>query len=201
MRHKGVNKDETRQKMTEAVSRGFRKHGYAGIGVDKLAKGAGVTSGAFYAHFGSKSSAFDVALTLGLDEVIEGVPKFQREHGLDWLRAFVDYYLGKPHREDLECGCAMASLTPEVIRAEDDIRATFEKKMSVVADLIARGLDDADAHHARARAWATLGILIGGLNIARAMKSDAAVNEVVKAIKVAALEAAGPTRVTGDSTG
>ncbi len=43
MRHKGVNKEETRQKMLEAVGRGFRGHGYAGIGVDGLAKTAGVT--------------------------------------------------------------------------------------------------------------------------------------------------------------
>ena len=67
MRHKGVNKEETHQRMLEAVGCGFRDRGYAGIGVDGLAKTAGVTSGAFYAHFGSKGEAFDVALAAGLD--------------------------------------------------------------------------------------------------------------------------------------
>lgn len=200
MRHKGVSRDETRQKVTEAVSRGFRKHGYAGIGVNALAEGAGVTSGAFYSHFGSKSGAFEVALTIGLDEVIEGVPKFQREHGADWLKVFVDYYLSKSHREDLECGCAMASLTPEVIRAGDDIQTTFEKKMSVIADLVARGLDGTDARNGRARAWAMLSVLIGGLNIVRAMKSEAAVDELVDVIKAAAIAAAGPTRAMAETS-
>lgn len=177
--------------MTEAVSRGFRKHGYAGIGVDKLAKDAGVTSGAFYAHFGSKTGAFDIALNAGLDEVIEGLPQRQREEGAAWLTAFVDYYLGKPHRENLECGCAMASLTPEVIRAEAEFRATFEKKMNVIADLIAGGLAGDDVADRRARAWAVLGILIGGLQLARAVQNDAVVDEIIKAVKVAALHAAG----------
>lgn len=196
MRHKGVNRDEMRQKVTEAVSRGFRKHGYAGIGVDALAKGAGVTSGAFYSHFGSKSGAFEVALTIGLDAVIESLPKFQSEYGADWLKVFVDYYLGKAHREDLECGCAMASLTPEVIRAGAEIHATFEKKMSVIVDLVARGLDATDASSGRARAWAMLGVLIGGLNIARAMNSAVAVDELVEVMKAAAIHAAGATRAT-----
>ncbi len=41
MRHKGVDKEETKRKVFEAAGRGFRKHGYAGIGVDGLAKSAG----------------------------------------------------------------------------------------------------------------------------------------------------------------
>lgn len=199
MRHKGVNKEETRRKVTEAVSRGFRKHGYAGVGVDKLAKDAGVTSGAFYANFGSKSGAFEVALVLGLDEVIEAVPRFQQEHGSAWVLAFVDYYLGKAHREDRECGCAMTALTPEVARADADFRQTFESKMTRIVDLIAHGLAGADAEESRTRAWAMLGILTGGLNLARALHSDAAVEEVARAIGVAALQAAGTTRTVTDT--
>lgn len=193
MRHKGVNKDETRLRVTEAISRGFRKHGFAGIGVDALAKGAGVTSGAFYSHFGSKSGAFEVALGVGLDEVISAIPQYQREYGAGWLKAFIDYYLGKAHREDLECGCAMASLTPELVRTGTDMQAVFEEKMSVIAESIARGLEAEDRAAARARAWAMLGILIGGLNLARAMHSQAAIEEVANAIAAAAVTAAGPS--------
>ncbi len=57
MRHKGVNKEETRKKIIAAVGRCFRKHGYAGIGVDGLAKNAGVTSGAFLFAFRFKGSS------------------------------------------------------------------------------------------------------------------------------------------------
>ena len=181
-------------KVIEAAGRGFRKHGYAGIGVDGLAKAAGVTSGAFYAHFGSKNGAFDVALAAGLDEVIVGVPEFQTKHGTDWVKAFVEYYLGKPHRNDLECGCAMATLTPEVVRSGTEVHAAFEKKMSKIAALVAQGLAGDSDEERRARAWSMLGILIGGINIARAMKSTKASEEVADAIKAAAIKAAGSTR-------
>ena len=66
MRRKGVNKEETRRKVLDSASKSFRKHGYAGIGVDYLAKSAGVTSGAIYSHFGSKEGAFDEVLAEGL---------------------------------------------------------------------------------------------------------------------------------------
>ncbi|NOZ54781.1 MAG: TetR/AcrR family transcriptional regulator [Gammaproteobacteria bacterium] len=194
MRHKGVDKEETRQKIREAVGRGFRKYGYSGIGVDGLAKAAGVTSGAFYSHFGSKDGAFEIALTAGLDEVIEGVPVFQNEHGGDWVKAFVDYYLGKPHRVDLECGCAMATLTPEVVRFDTKVHAAFEKKMTMIADLVANGLAGSSNEDRRARAWSMLGVLIGGLNVVRALNSTKVTEEVSEAIKAAAIKAAGRTR-------
>lgn len=196
MRHKGVPKEETRQKILVAAGQGFRSHGYAGIGVDGLAKSAGVTSGAFYSHFGSKGAAFDVALAAGLDEVIESIPTYQKEHGVNWVKAFAEYYLGKRHRGDLACGCAMATLTPEVVRSGPKVHAAFEKKMTKIADLVSRGLGGNSDEDRRARAWAMLGVLIGGINVARAMKGAKVADEVANAIVAAAVKAAGRTRST-----
>lgn len=194
MRHKGIDKEETRRKMIAATGRGFRKNGYAGIGVDGLAKAAGVTSGAFYSHFGSKSAAFEISLSAGLDEVIDGIPKFQSEHGTSWVKAFVEYYLGKPHLNDLECGCAMATLTPEVVRSETMIHSLYEKKMSIIADLLARGLVGNSNEERLARAWSMLATLIGGINIARAVKSSKVSDQITDAAKASAIKAAGRAR-------
>jgi len=196
MRYKADQKEQTRQKILDAAGRGFRKHGYAGIGVDGLAKAAGVTSGAFYSHFGSKDGAFEVALTTGLDEVIKGIPQFQQEHGTNWVRAFAEYYLGKQHRHNLDCGCAMAALTPEVVRFGTKVHTTFEKKMNKIADLISNGLAGDSKDERRTRAWSMLGVLIGGINVARAMKSTKAAEEVAEAIKTAAIKSAGSTKAT-----
>ncbi|MCW5699868.1 MAG: TetR/AcrR family transcriptional regulator, partial [Rhodospirillales bacterium] len=140
MPHKAGKREETRKRILEAAGRGFRGHGYAGIGVDGVAREAGVTSGAFYAHFGSKDAAFRMALESGLDEVIEAIPRYRREHGPQWIDAFAAYYLSEAHREDLACGCAMTTLTPEVARADEEVHRVFETKMAVIADLIADGL-------------------------------------------------------------
>ena len=194
MRHKGVDKEETKRKIFAAAGRGFRKHGYAGIGVDGLAKSAGVTSGAFYAHFGSKGGAFDVALAVGLEEVVEGVTNFQIKHGADWVEAFAKYYLSRSHQRDLDTGCAMATLTPDVVRSSPKVHTAYEKKMTQIVDLISTGLADGSDEDRRGRAWAMLSVLIGGINVARAMKSAKTSEAVAKAIIPAAVNAAGRTR-------
>jgi len=184
MRRKGVDKEETRLSVIDAASRQFRRHGYAGVGVDALAKGAGVTSGAIYAHFGSKAGIFDIALEVGLNEVIEGLPVLQAERGSEWLDAFIDYYLGAAHRNDMERVCAMASLTPEVIHFEGDIHRRYEAKMQEIAAIVANGLGESSTDK-MAKAWMILSLLTGGLNIARAMSSEAVAEQVTKSVKEA----------------
>lgn len=194
MAGKQERKEATRRRMLAAASQGFRAQGFAGIGVDGIAKAAGVTSGAFYAHFGSKDGAFEAALALGLDEVIEGIPRFQREAGPQWVRAFARYYLGRPHRDDLACGCAMTTLSPEVARAGPETHAAYEAKMTKIADLMAEGLEGGSKAARSARAWALLGTLIGGLTLARAVDSAELAETIASAIRDAAVKAAGPAR-------
>ncbi|MEH6631006.1 MAG: TetR/AcrR family transcriptional regulator [Halopseudomonas aestusnigri] len=196
MQQKLSKREETHKRMLAAAGRSFRSHGYAGIGVDGIAKEAGVTSGAFYAHFGSKDGAFSLAVRDGLDEVIAGVPVFQSNHGEDWVQAFAEYYLGKPHREDQACGCAMTSLTPEVGRSNDELKLTYEKKMSKIASLIAEGLAGTSEENRIARAWAMLAVLIGGLNITRAINNLDTAEQISEAVKSAAIKAAGQTQIT-----
>ena len=180
--------------MREAAGRSFREHGYAGIGVDAVAKAAGVTSGAFYAHFGSKDGAFLQALNDGLDQVLGNMPKRQQDEGENWTKAFAEYYLGEAHRADRACGCAMTTLSPEVVRADDAVRKVYEEKMDRIVEIMAEGLKGGPLASRRRRAWAMLGILIGGLTIARAVKNKATFEEISKSVIKAAVDAAGPAK-------
>ncbi|MCW8931242.1 MAG: TetR/AcrR family transcriptional regulator [Gammaproteobacteria bacterium] len=184
-------KQKTRQMMLDAASQSFRSNGYTGIGVDGIAKAAGVTSGAFYAHFGSKNKAFNAVLDVGLDEVIEAIPKIQQEAGSQWVRAFAEYYLGQAHRDDLACGCAMATLSPEVVRADSEVHLVYEKKMKKIAELVSEGLEGESIEERLSRAWAMLGVLIGGLTIARAVKTQSAAEEIASSICSAAINVSG----------
>lgn len=187
-----TKKQQTRQRLLDAASQNFRRSGYAGVGVDGIAKAAGATSGAFYAHFGSKDGAFDAALDAGLDEVIEGIPEFQMKHGKEWVDAFAEYYLGRRHRENMATGCAMTTLSPEVVRAGPDVHATYEAKMKKIVDLIARRLARGGEEERRARAWALLSTLIGGLTLARAVKTRKGAETIASSVRNAAAQVAGP---------
>jgi TetR/AcrR family transcriptional repressor of nem operon len=186
-----TKKQETRKRIINAASQGFRRNGYAGIGVDTIAKEAGVTSGAFYAHLGSKDGAFEAALSVGLDEVITAIPEFQLQHGKQWIVAFSDYYLGQAHRNDLSSGCAMTTLSPEVVRTKPEFHVIYEKKMVTIAELIAKGLDGVSRKERLSRAWAALGVLIGGLTMVRAVASIKTADLIAIAIKKSVINIAG----------
>jgi AcrR family transcriptional regulator len=185
-----TKKQETRKRIINAASQGFRRNGYAGIGVDTIAKEAGVTSGAFYAHLGSKDGAFEAALSVGLDEVITAIPEFQLQHGKQWIVAFSDYYLGQAHRDDLSSGCAMTTLSPEVVRTKPEFHAIYEKKMVAIVELMAKGLDGASRKERLSRAWAVLGTLIGGLTMVRAVASIKTADLIAISIKKSAINIA-----------
>lgn len=189
---KGRKKQETRALVLEAAARGFKRHGYAGVGVDGIAREAGVTSGAFYAHFGSKAGAFEEALEAGLDATLARLPEFRKEHGANWPAAFADYYLGPAHRADLACGCAMAALSGEVMRASGESRAVYQERMARIAGIVAAGL--AGETGTEARAWGFLTILIGGLTVIRAMPDGAQADAVAGNVREMALAVAGPAR-------
>jgi AcrR family transcriptional regulator len=175
--------------MLAAAGRGFRRQGYGGIGVDGLAKEAEVTSGAFYGHFSSKSEAFKAALVAGLEELRIGVETLRAEHGAKWIEVFVDFYLGQKRTCELGSSCALQSLTSEVQRADAAIKTVFETEVEGVVNAVAEGLPGRSRKEKRARAWALLSILSGGVTMARAVADKEVSAAIAAACRVAALNA------------
>lgn len=186
MRYQQEHKQEARARMIEAAGRGFRRRGYGGIGVDGLAKEAGVTSGAFYGHFKSKEAAFRETLVAGLKDLEQTVRSLQREHGEAWLEIFVDVYLGPKRTCDLGSSCALQSLTPEVQRAEDALKVAFEAQVLDVVDAIVAGLGG-DVAGRQAKAWALMSTLTGAVTLARSVEDPAISAEIAAAARTAAL--------------
>ena len=177
---------DARTRLVEAAGRGFRNAGFGGAGVDALAKGAGMTSGAFYAHFGSKAEAFRLAVADGLSFLRAGILSFQEEHGRDWREPFIDFYLGPRMEVTLGEACGLPSFSSDVARADDETRAVYEAELEQLVAAIAGGLRGS---HARERAHALLAILSGAAAMARAVKDErikrnilAAASKTAKAI-------------------
>lgn len=187
MRYRPGHKEEARARMIAATGRGFRKHGYGGIGVDGLAKEANATSGTFYGYFPTKKAAFKEAVVAGIDELRAGVQAFREAHGPEWLEAFVDFYLSAKRVCDLSESCAMQTLTPEVGRSDAEIKAAFEARIAIVSNLVADGLPGTPADDRSDRAWALLAMLSGGVTLARAVQNEKVAKTIADAVKRAAV--------------
>lgn len=138
---------------------------YGGLGVDGLAKEAGVTSGAFYGHFKSKEEAFHAATLQGMIDYRDNVAKMQAAYGTNWLKHFFDYYLGAGHIDDIDSGCAVPGLSPDVMRSKPETKVEYEKYLQEIAEAIREGLPDKDINKARA----LIVLLSGAVTMARAV--------------------------------
>lgn len=184
MRYKPEHREQSRARILQAIGRGFRTAGYAGVGVDGLARAAGLTSGAFYGHFKSKAEAFRAALVAGLEELRTGVETFRAKHGPDWLGAFADFYLTQKVTCPPAEACALPSLSPEAPRADAAARAAYEQELLRIVDAIAAGLtQEQDEQKRRAAAWALLAQLAGGVMLARAVADKELAKEIAAAVR------------------
>ncbi|HJQ85888.1 MAG TPA: TetR/AcrR family transcriptional regulator [Propionibacteriaceae bacterium] len=66
MRYGKERKRETRRRIVQTAGRGFKRDGIDGSGIATLMSDAGLTNGAFYAHFASKE---DLVATTVADQV------------------------------------------------------------------------------------------------------------------------------------
>jgi AcrR family transcriptional regulator len=164
-------KVQTRDRITKAIGRSFRKNGFSGVGVDSLAKGAGVTSGAFYVHFDSKSAAFREAVRIGMNELREGVLYFQHTFKETWWFEFVNFYLGFKRTCDASESCVLQSLSPDVARSDDSSRAIFEEGLRNVAEAVLIGPPCKGKPYNLEATLVALATLVGTVTLCRAVSN------------------------------
>lgn len=191
MGHPAGKKEEGRARVLEAAGRGFRRNGYGAIGVDGLAKEAGVTSGAFYAHFRSKSEAFRAAVVAGMESLRVGIEDFRSQDPAGWRTRVIDFYLTVRRQCDMGESCALQNMTVEVGRADEETRRSFEAELRRVIDAVADGLPGDNSTQRRTEAIALLALLTGGVSMARAVQDPALSDQIAKAVREAAIALTG----------
>jgi len=167
MRYGKDHKQATRERILEAAGRRFKQDGIDGAGVAAVMSDAGLTNGAFYARFSSKE---DLVAHVLADQL-----RAQRQR-LDaqppdraGLEAFIRAYLSPQHRDQPADGCPSAALLDEIARRPAATRQAFTDELLATADDIAARLDPTDAEAARTDALALFGLMIGTLQLARAV--------------------------------
>ncbi|WP_027682982.1 TetR/AcrR family transcriptional regulator [Rhizobium leguminosarum] len=197
MRYSAEHKHETRTRVIAAAGRVFRQEGYGGAGIDALTKAAGVTNGAFYGHFKSKGEAFRTAVLAGLEELRQGIAALKASEPKDWLTTFVGYYLGYKRTCDLGESCALPSLSPDVMRADDETRSAYTAELKRLIEEVAVGLPEGEIPGQSKRrredqAILLLAMLSGGVTLARAASDPALSKRIADVIAQAALTAIEP---------
>jgi TetR/AcrR family transcriptional regulator, transcriptional repressor for nem operon len=167
MRYGKDHKQATRQRIVEAAGRRFKQDGIDGAGVAALMSDAGLTNGAFYAHFTSKEDLVANVLADQLRAQRQSLDSQPSDRA--GLEAFVRSYLSPEHRDQCADGCPSAALLDEIARRPAATRQVFTDELMAEIDDIASRLDPTDVDAARTDALTVLGMMIGTLQLARAL--------------------------------
>jgi len=184
MRKSSVNvraaaKEASHERIVEAAARAIRRSGYDGTGVADIMKEAGLTHGAFYAHFVSREAMLaEAADRAGAESnaiaarVVASAPPEQA------LQALVQVYLSKEHLASIETGCPISALGSEMPRQTPEVRRAATQRIKEMMDLVARQYPDWGQPGAHERALVTVATMVGTLMLARAV-DDAALSDAL----------------------
>ena len=167
MRYGKEHKLVTRQRIIDTAGRRLKRDGIDGSGVATLMKDAGLTNGAFYAHFESKEQ---LVATVVADQLRD-----QRDRlaamppGRDGLEQIVRAYLSLEHRDHPDEGCPSAALLDEITRCEEPTRQAYTDSVLAFIDDIAARLAPHDPRSVRTKVLGIYAMMVGTLQLSRAL--------------------------------
>jgi len=159
------------KRIVKEASRLIRKLGFQHVTVGEVMKAAGLTHGAFYAHFDSKEELQAAAVAYG-QKVSLG--RMQRSNSSKSKGSYADRYLSRWHRDHPGDGCTMAALAQEVARSTPQLKSAFEQGLEEI--LSAKGGERKEAIFQAAA-------MIGGVILARAVQDPRLSDEILRTVR------------------
>lgn len=189
------HKARTRLRILEHAARLFRRHGYDGIGIDAIMDAAGLTRGAFYAHFRSKADLF-ASVTAAESDFVRRLHAARADGaGGAGAREVIEAYLDPVNRTRIGAGCTLAALTGDVARAPRSVRKAYGELVRRLADELLEHVPP-DLPDRRARALAAVALCFGGIAMARAVADERLAGDIAAACRERAV-----AEVTGTLAG
>lgn len=180
MKTSKANVELNREKLLQAASEGFRKHGFDGVKVSDVMQGAGLSHGGFYTYFKSKDDLVAQACDQSLKRQA-GRLKAAKGEGKTELKAYIERYLSTTNRDMPEHACLFPSLAAEVARQPAAVREVFSHGVDEYLEALG-GLTEGEG---RAEAIAILSSLVGAMVLARAVSDPMLSNEILATVKMA----------------
>jgi TetR/AcrR family transcriptional regulator, transcriptional repressor for nem operon len=172
MRVSRIQAEKNRQTVIDVASRLFREHGFDGIGLKDLMKGAGLTQGAFYKQFGSKDDLAAQASKRALESASRRWSAAAEANPKDPLGAVIAFYLSMGHREERMDGCPVVALGSDAARQSVDVKASFEAGIRKYLELLGSWVGDAEGEEFSGKAMAILSTMVGAVVLSRAVNDE-----------------------------
>ncbi|NTJ44737.1 TetR/AcrR family transcriptional regulator [Agrobacterium larrymoorei] len=185
MRVSRAQAEANRERVIDVASRLFREHGFDGIGLKDLMKGAGLTQGGFYKQFESKDDLAALASQRALDSSTRRWSDATADAS-DPLESIISLYLSKDHCGEQAEGCPLVSLGSDAARQTPQVRRPFEDGIRERFERLAEFIGEGDGLARSEKAMAIWSMMVGAVTLSKIIEDehlstsvlDAASNEV-----------------------
>lgn len=187
-RYPSDHKEKVRASLLQHAATELRAHGPDGVSVAAVMKDAGLTHGAFYAHFASKDAMMVAAIAHMFGHVRD---RWAREtldiDAATGLSRYIRWYLSPAHRDAPEMGCPVAALAADLPRMSARCRAAFGAGTRKMTAMFEQALERLGHPEPAAAATSFAAELVGALSLAR-LEADAQRSNAILAASRRALE-------------
>ena len=171
MRVSRAQAEENRETVINVASRLFREHGFDGIGLKDLMKGAGLTQGAFYKQFVSKDDLAAQASRRAMESATRRWSTAAAKSS-DPLEAVMEFYLSPGHRGEKADGCPLVALGADAARQSEEVRRPFEDGIRAHFEVLDELMDEAKSSNPSGKAMAILSLMVGAVTLSRLIKEE-----------------------------
>ncbi|MBG0510872.1 TetR/AcrR family transcriptional regulator [Agrobacterium sp. MOPV5] len=171
MRVSRVQAEENRERVINVASRLFREHGFDGIGLKDLMKGAGLTQGGFYKQFASKDDLAALASRRALESATRRWSDAAADTS-DPLESIIRFYLSKDHSGEKAEGCPLVALGSDAARQTAEVRRPFEDGIRAHFEVLEELIGEGDDRARSGKAMAILSMMVGAVTLSRIIEDE-----------------------------
>jgi len=184
MRYRPEHKAEVHQKIVKDASRRVRAEGLSGAAVAAVMRDTGLTHGGFYKHFASKDELLLESLREAFREIADDLVRAAEQSGpkIGW-KAIVKAYLSLEYCDQVERGCPLTALAPEMARGDIGMRDKIFPELVKYRDRMLPFMPGRRTSDKERAFFVIFSAMVGAVQLARMLPDRAAQERVLKSAR------------------
>ena len=173
------HKQRSKDRILNSAVKLFSQRGFNKVSIDEIMQYAGMTRGAFYAHFHSKEELYAEAIMAASkkSKIYEAIEKCME--GEDMLKNIINFYLDRRHVEQQFPPCPLAFLVTDVANEETKVRETYTQVYQSLVVFMTKHLSPGKISDEKDRMMAVTAMMIGGVAVSRALVDKKTVDSLL----------------------
>jgi TetR/AcrR family transcriptional repressor of nem operon len=180
MNKKVQQKQRSREAIAASATSLLRERGIKASSVMDVMKGAGLTVGGFYSHYGSKDELFVETLrNAAASNWAQLLQCAKGDSARSRTLCVLKQYLSRKHRDNKNTGCLLPSTAPEIARQGEPYRSALEQELSEFVDSFAKIINAGRNSHEKA--LGLIALMYGALSLSRAVGGSRLSDQILEA--------------------